>query len=166
MKIKTIGFGATKNIGNYSSLKVYFEAELESDEYIDTYMDALRALASVELDLGDDFSTLRVQIRNKKRELADLVAAIDAAKFELDLATNKWQNLLDYFAASHPAIGSIITGVSIPAQVNFDEIDDDDNDDNDTELPFEPIPFEVDSFSDIPCPDFPLLDEEGCDRNF
>jgi|GEM_PF-3642455 hypothetical protein len=38
MKIKTIGFGATKNTGNYDNLKVYFEAELESDEYIDTYM--------------------------------------------------------------------------------------------------------------------------------
>jgi len=40
MKITKIGFGATKNTGNYNSLKVYFEAELESDEYIDTYMDA------------------------------------------------------------------------------------------------------------------------------
>ena len=133
MKIKTIGFGATKNTGNYNSLKVYFEAQLESDEYIDTYMDALRALVAAELNLGDEFSTVRAEIRNKKRELADLVAAIHTARFELDLATNKWQNLLDYFAASHPAIGSIITGVSIGAQVNFDEIDDNDNDDYDTD---------------------------------
>lgn len=131
MKIKTIGLGATKNIGNYNSLKVYFEAELESDEYIDSYMDALRALVATELDLGDEFSNVRTEIRNKKRELADLVAAINTARFELELATNKWQNLLDYFAASHPAIGSIITGVSIATQVNFDEIDDDDDDDID-----------------------------------
>jgi|GEM_PF-6037683 hypothetical protein len=102
-------------------------------------MDALRALVAAELDLVDEFSTVRTEIRNKKRELADLVAAIDAAKFELDFATNKWQNLLDYFAGSHPEIGSIISGVSIAAQVNFDEIDDDD-----AELPFEPRPFEVD----------------------
>jgi len=153
MKIKTIGFGATKNTGNYNSLKVYFEAQLESDEYIDTYMDALRALVAKELDLGDEFSTVRAEIRNKKRELADLVAAIDASKIKLEDFTNKWHNLLEYFGASHPDIGTLLTGVAIVKPINFDEIDDRYDE-------------EVDSFSDIFCPDFPLLDEDGCDRNF
>jgi hypothetical protein len=117
-------------------------------------MDALRALVAAELDLDDEFSNVRTEIRNKKRELADLVVAIDLAKIQLEVATNKWQNLLDYFAASHPAIGLIITGVAIAPQINFDEIDDVYTDE------------ELYDFSQIPCPDFPLLDEEGYDRNF
>jgi len=138
MIIKTIGFGATKNTGNYNNLKVYFEAELESDEYIDTYMDALRALVAEELDLGDEFSTVRTQIRNKKLELANLVAAIDVAKIQLEDFTNKWHNLLEYFGASHPDIGTLLTGVLIVKPINFDEIDDGYDE-------------EVDAFSDIPC---------------
>jgi len=138
MKIKTIGFGATKNTGNYNNLKVYFEAQLESDEYIDTYMDALRALVAAELNLGDEFSTVRAEIRNKKRELASLVAAIDASKIQLEDFTNKWHNLLEYFGASHPDIGTLLTGVPIVKPINFDEIDDGYDE-------------EVDSFSDIPC---------------
>jgi len=150
MKITTVGLGSSQD---YGRLKVYFEAQLEPDESIDESLDALRVLVAAELNLGDEFSTVRNEIRNKKRELADLVAAIGLAKIQLEVATNKWQNLLDYFAGSHPAIGSIITGAPIVAQINFDEIDDG-------------YDQEVDSFSDIPCPDFPLLDEEGYDRNF
>ena len=153
MKIKTIGLGATKNTGNYNNLKVYFEAELESDEYIDTYMDALRALVATELDLGDEFFTVRTEIRNKKLELASLVTAIDAAKIQLEDFTNKWHNLLEYFGASHPDIGTLLTGVAIVKPINFDEIDDGYDED-------------IDSFSEILCPDFPLLDEEGCDHSF
>lgn len=153
MKIKTIGFGATKNTGNYNSLKVYFEAELESDEFIDTYMDALRALVAAELDLGDEFFTVRAQIRNKKLELANLVAAIDAAKIQLEDFTNKWHNLLEYFGASHPDIGTLLTGVAIVKPINFDEIDDGCDE-------------EVDPCSDISCSDFSLFDEEDYNHNF
>jgi len=153
MTIKTIGFGATKNTGNYNSLKVYFEAELEPHESIDACMDALRSLVAVELEFGDEFSTVRAQVRHKKLELANLVAAVDVAKIQLEDVTNKWNNLLEYFAVSHPEIGSILTGVTVVPQINFDEIDDGYDE-------------EVDSFSDIPCSDFPLLDEEGCDHNF
>lgn len=142
MKIKTIGFGATKNTGNYNSIKAYFEAELESNEYIATCMDDLRALVATELDLGDEFSILRAQVKNKKRELADLVAAIDAAKIQLQVFTNQWNVLLEYFSASHPEIGTLLAGMHIAFQIDFDKIDNDDNLEVES-LSFEPMPFEV-----------------------
>jgi len=142
MKIKTIGLGATKNIGNYNNLRAYFEAELDSDDSLDESIDSLRKLLASELDLSDEFSDLRNEIRKKKLELADLTSSLDVARTNLEIATNKWNNLLEYFAVSHPDIGSFITNVAIAPQINFDEIDDD-NDEIES-LPFEPRPFEVD----------------------
>jgi len=87
-------------------------------------MDALRALVAAELNLDDELSTVRTQIRNKKLELADLVSSIDAAKIQLEDFTNKWTNLSEYFGSSHPDIGTLLTGVAIVKPINFDEIDD------------------------------------------
>lgn len=128
MKIKTIGFGATKNTGNYNSLRAYFEAELEPDDSLEESIDSLRKFLALELDLDDEFSGLRNEIKKKKIELADLTFSLAAVSLNLEIATNKWNNLLEYFALSYPDIGSFVTGVAIAPQINFDEVDEDDED--------------------------------------
>jgi len=130
MKIKTIGFGCTKNLGNYQSLRVYMEAELEVEDVdVDVALDTLRTRVAEEVDLGDEYRDLRMEIADKKSELSNLVNSIERLNLDLEIATNKWNNLVEYFAVSHSDIGSFITGVAITPQINFDEIDNDDESD-------------------------------------
>ena len=144
MKIKTIGFGCTKNLGNYQNLRVYMEAELEDeDEDVDVALDMLRTRVAEEIDLGDEYRNLRMEIADKKIELANLISSIERLKSELEVATNKWTRLVEYFSASDSTdIGSFITGVAITPQINFDEIDNDDDDcDDDDNNDGDPIAF-------------------------
>ncbi|MEG4319746.1 MULTISPECIES: hypothetical protein [unclassified Microcoleus] len=75
MNITKIGFGITKNLGNYQNLRIYLEADLELGEDADIALDVLRTRVADEANFGDEYRHLRERIVTGKIELSELVIA-------------------------------------------------------------------------------------------
>ena len=69
MQIRKIGFGQTKNLGNYQNQKLYLEAELEDWEDPSESLNLLRERVAEELDLGDRWRDLSRKAISRGAEL-------------------------------------------------------------------------------------------------
>lgn len=83
MKIKTVHYLVTVNLGNYSNEKIGFSAELEDSESPESAIEALRQKA-LDCALPNTTEIYR-EIENRRRALASLNLKLDKAKQQWEL---------------------------------------------------------------------------------
>ena len=150
MKIRKIGFGQTKNLGNYQNQKIFLESELEDWEDSSQSLDLLRERVAEELDLGDRWRGLRAkairegaalqvienQIKFKQEKLDELERRCDGLTEFL-----KWHGVnpdtlaIEYYdeqkRLAHTTRTDLEEMTDLYLIASADDDDDDDDDDND-----------------------------------
>lgn len=99
MKITKIGFGYTKNLGNYENCKVWLEAHLEDWENPSESLDILRTRVSEELELPHKWHDLRNKLEKQTASLEALTSEIEFKKVELARAQEAWDNFAEFLTA-------------------------------------------------------------------
>ncbi|TAE84151.1 MAG: hypothetical protein EAZ83_06885 [Oscillatoriales cyanobacterium] len=100
MKTTKVGFGVTKNLGNYENFRIYIEADLEPGEDCTLALDFLRTRVAAEAGFPQEYLDLRSKVFDAKCELSVLVRKLEEVKLDLEVATSKWSNLVNYFSSS------------------------------------------------------------------
>ncbi|TAE78200.1 MAG: hypothetical protein EAZ83_25005 [Oscillatoriales cyanobacterium] len=96
MKTTKIGFG----VNNYENFRIYIEADLEPDEDCTLALDFLRTRVADEIGFPQYYLDLRSKVSDAKYELSVLVRKLEEVKLDLEVATSKWSNLVNYFSSS------------------------------------------------------------------
>ena len=86
MKIKTIGYGCTRNTGNYETLKFYLEAEINGDENWEECFVQLRKLAEQQ---ASGFKEIQ-DLEERRQQLADDVERFGS---KVSWAEHAWNKL-------------------------------------------------------------------------
>lgn len=131
MKIDRIGYGATLNTGNYESMKLYLEAEIESWE------DPIECINILKQKL---LETVR-----RKEEAADYEERAERAErrvsnanYQLEKAKKTWQEIVDAKEKAIALLESFGVGEDklstikyhFPSTPSFDPVKINDDDDN------------------------------------
>lgn len=99
MKNYRIGFGHTKNTGNYQNDRAYIEAELEEWESIEESMDRLRSEVARELNVRGQLLNLKERIHTREKDLEKLDRQVEAAEQKLERAERAWENFSEFLTA-------------------------------------------------------------------
>ncbi|MEG5048846.1 hypothetical protein [Microcoleus sp. B4-C1] len=99
MKINRIGFGYTKNLGNYENCKVWLEADLEDWEDPQESLNCLRNRVAQELKLPDKWHDLILKLAAQMASLEALTSKIESKKAELAKAEEAWDNFAEFLTA-------------------------------------------------------------------
>lgn len=99
MKVKKIGFGYVKNLGNCENCKLYMEAELEDWEDPSESLNLLRGQIAIELSLPDKWFDLKGKFNRTLQTLENINAAITAAEKKLERAERAWENFSEFLTA-------------------------------------------------------------------
>lgn len=94
MKITTVSFGLTKNLGNYQSSRLDISAEIEEGQ---DWKEALRQLKVLVADqiggVHNDLTSISDHDLNLQGEIKSLLESIESRQQELDLLKNSLQSL-------------------------------------------------------------------------
>lgn len=99
MKIKRIGFGYTKNLGNYENCKLWLEADLEDWENPSESLEVLRNRAAQELGFPDEWHNLKDKIAQQVAALESIASAVESEKAKLVKAEQAWRNFAEFLTA-------------------------------------------------------------------
>lgn len=99
MKITKIGFGYTKNEGNYQNSKIYLEAQLEEWENASQSLDILRSQVAAEMKLPEVLHDLRKQVIHQKTTLRNLRIQVKEEQENLEQAQRAWENFSEFLTA-------------------------------------------------------------------
>lgn len=99
MKITKIGFGYTKNEGNYQNSKIYLEAQLEEWENTSQSLDILRSQVAAEMKLPEVLHDLREQVIHQKTTLRNLRIQVKKEQENLEQAQRAWENFSEFLTA-------------------------------------------------------------------
>ena len=119
MRVKTIGFGYVKNLGNYENCKLYMEAELEDWENPSESFDLLRAQVANELNLPDHYRELRRKYSWQLQVLEETNAAVAASEEKLKKVQQNWENFAQSLTAQ--GINSELVQASLNAETTAPE---------------------------------------------
>lgn len=99
MKITKVGFGYTKNEGNYENSKVYLEAQLEDWEDASQSLNILRSQVAEELKLPERLRDLRNKVDYQERTLRNLSIQVLKEKENLERAQRAWETFSEFLTA-------------------------------------------------------------------
>ncbi|MEG4121902.1 hypothetical protein QUA43_31125 [Microcoleus sp. N9_B4] len=99
MKITQIGFGYTKNLGNYENCKVWLEAHLEDWEDPSESLDILRTRVAEELELPYKWHELKHQLAKQQASIETFNSIIESKKIQLAKAEEAWDNFAEFLTA-------------------------------------------------------------------
>ncbi|WP_373534744.1 hypothetical protein [Microcoleus sp.] len=99
MKNYRIGFGHTKNVGNYQNDRAYIEAELEEWENIEESMDRLRSEVARQLNVRGQLLNLKERIHTREKDLEKLDHQVQMAEQKLERAQRAWENFSEFLTA-------------------------------------------------------------------
>lgn len=99
MRATKIGFGYTKNEGNYENSKVWLEAELEDWESASESLNILRSQVAEELKLPREWHDLRGKISRQEETLKSYELKIQEAEKRLEQAQRAWDNFSEFLTA-------------------------------------------------------------------
>lgn len=99
MKINRIGFGYTKNLGNYENCKIWLEAELEDWEDALESLNILRTQVAKELQLPEKWHDLKGELATKMSFLKSLTSQIEDKKVALAQSQEAWDNFAEFLTA-------------------------------------------------------------------
>ncbi|MEG4329357.1 hypothetical protein [Microcoleus sp. herbarium5] len=99
MKITKIGFGYTKNLGNYENCKVWLEADLEDWENPSESLDVLRTRVAEELELPHEWHELKHQLAKQMASIETFNSIIESKKIQLAKAEEVWDNFAEFLTA-------------------------------------------------------------------
>ncbi|MEG4448551.1 hypothetical protein QUA52_06750 [Microcoleus sp. N9_A3] len=99
MRITRIGFGYTKNLGNYENCKVWLEADLEDWEDASESLNILRDRVAQELELPDKWHDIKGKLARETAFLETITASIRSKKAELAKAEEIWNNFAEFLTA-------------------------------------------------------------------
>lgn len=143
MKIRKIGYGFTKSLGNYENCHLHLEAELEDQEDIEASLNALRDRVTQELNLPDQWHDL-------KGKFARQLAALGKINANLEKAEQVWENFSEFLVGHgvDPATLTIENFAATRADHSADHsLANPDSDDKDDSDPYEYYP--VDQVEEI-----------------
>ena len=157
MKITKIGFGYTKNEGNYENSKIYLEAQLEDWENASQSLDILRSQVAAEMKLPKHLHDLREQVSYQKTTLKNLRIQVKKEEENLERAQRAWENFSEFLTAhgvnpetltieDFSAMRELHTGTSgqentIVYSKDDNHEGDDDNEDDKENPDYDPLPF-------------------------
>lgn len=99
MKINRIGFGYTKNLGNYKNCKVWLEADLEDWEDPSESFNLFRDKVAQELNLPDKWHDLKGKFNQQSQALEATNAALNKSQEKLKEAQEKWEEFAAFLVA-------------------------------------------------------------------
>lgn len=147
-RIVEIGFGLTKNIGNFQSVRADIRYRLVDGESYELAVDRLRTKLSQQMEMQPSYENLLDEISDKKRELANLARSCEESLDRFKKLDDLWQKISDEFRVNFPEISTLLSSyvkfaspalvdsvAAVESQVEARDCDweDDDDDDDDGE---------------------------------
>ncbi|AFZ12620.1 hypothetical protein Cri9333_1735 [Crinalium epipsammum PCC 9333] len=91
MKITTIGYGTTRNIGNYENCKVYLEAEVNEGENVDEVLSALRHQADAYAHQHKEVQRLETKKNRLSDDIETYMRKIRSANTAFKRLRQQWE---------------------------------------------------------------------------
>lgn len=114
MEIKRIGYGITRNIGNYENCRVYLEAEINADEDMDQCLVELRKLANKQAAGYQEIQDLE----DRRQQLANDIESFGS---KVAWAEQSWNKLEAQWAEARSflAVHGIELNAMLPSRPAF-----------------------------------------------